>query len=485
MAALAGATVVAGAAALAGRRRRQRAAAPVADRDPRAAGVLDDRPPGVAEVVDGHRTPVPVALAGDPPATDEPATDPPADDAPATDVAVDRGPAPLDSGPAPVDEEIAAWAGAVTGRGSGATSVRAAGSDGLDGGADGALSGEAVLRLAADTTPIGDLSVADVAEAVRHAWSAEGNGRDAGPGAAGASLGHGVPAAEAAPPRPAGGPALPRRLEEPAAPTGRRPWALVGAVVALALAVVLGVGVAGLGDGGSSGGEVETATPSDDDPVPPSQATTVPTTVPAPLTAAEAFPATADRLNAAGSFNYAGTVSATDVSHVRPMLWLSVESTVEGQVALAAGRSREVAVAADGRAAETVTDGPRVLGRRADAREALAALPFELVPGLSGEGPPVRGAALLPTWLAGAVGPADAAPDEAGRRRFSATIPAAVFGPIVRERAPVDVTVLLTVDAAGTPARVEISAPPADDPPLRLVFDLTALGAPVDIQPPA
>jgi hypothetical protein len=220
-----------------------------------------------------------------------------------------------------------------------------------------------------------------------------------------------------------------------------------------------------------------------DDSVPTSAAG-VTTTHAAPVSAATAFAAAADRITAAGTFSYSGTVSATDVSHVRPMLWLSVDSTVEGQVSLPDGRLHETATTADGRVAETVAVGRQVWGRQADGGDALAAVPYETVPTLSGAEPPARGAVLLPSWLAAAVGPADAPADQSGRRRVSATIPAAALGRIERGRSPVDATVVLTLDAAGAPVRVEITSAPGG-PAFRLAYDLAGLGAPVDIRAPA
>jgi hypothetical protein len=269
--------------------------------------------------------------------------------------------------------------------------------------------------------------------------------------------------------------------------TSRRSRAVLGGVVALALAVGVGAVVASATGGDGPGSATSVGTEGDGTAAPPTQATadTVTTTTqPAPVTAATAFAAAAERLAAAGTFSYSGTVSATDVSHVRPMLWLSVESTIEGQVSLPAGRLHETATTSDGRVAETVTSGPQVWGRQADSREGLGAVPYETVPALSGAEPATKGAVLLPAWLASAVRPADAGPDESGRRRFSATVPAAALGQIERERAPVDATVVLTVDAAGAPVRVELTSAPGG-PALHLVYDLAGLGTPVDIQPPA
>jgi hypothetical protein len=300
-------------------------------------------------------------------------------------------------------------------------------------------------------------------------------------------------AAAATPDTHAGGPLgrpaglAPRRIRDRAGlGPSRRARAVLGGVAALALVVGVGAVVASATGGDGSGSATSTGR-AGDGAAAPTQATagtvTTATTL-APVTAATAFPAAADRLTAAGTFSYTGSVSATDVSHVRPMLWLSVESAVEGQVSLAAGRLHETATTTDGRVAETVTSGPQVWGRRADNRDDLAAVPYETVPVLSDAEPATKGAVLLPSWLASAVGPADAGPDESGRRRFSATVPAAVLGAVERQRPPVDATVVLTVDAAGAPVRVEITSAPGG-PTLHLVYDIAGLGAPVDIQPPA
>jgi hypothetical protein len=91
--------------------------------------------------------------------------------------------------------------------------------------------------------------------------------------------------------------------------------------------------------------------------------------------------------------------------------------------------------------------------------------------------------ARLPEWLATAVDPLDAGADGQGRRLYQATIPAEVLGVIERERAPVGATVLLTLDGAGDPVRVELTAAPGG-PTFHLVFEVTGLGEPVAITPP-
>ena len=278
-----------------------------------------------------------------------------------------------------------------------------------------------------------------------------------------------------------GGPASSRA---PRLPGGRRTGL---AVAVAAVALVLGGGAIVAGSGGDGSGDDRTATASTGGTV----ATTA-TTLP-PVTADNAFAAAAERLTTAGSFSYSGTVSATDVSNVRPMFWLAVSSTVEGQVATSSHRLQEVAATSDGAAAETVAVGESVWGRRGPSVEALAGLPFEPIPGLSGPRPgagdpalvpPARGAALLPAWLAAATAASDVGPDEQGRLRFQATLPAAALGEIERQRPAVDATVVLTLDATGVPVRVEVTSAP-DGPAMHLVYDIAGLGQPVTIEPPA
>lgn len=268
-------------------------------------------------------------------------------------------------------------------------------------------------------------------------------------------------------------------------PPGGRRTGLAAAIAAVAL--LLGGGAIVAGTGGDGAGDDRTATASTGGTV-PTTATTLP-----PVSADNAFAAAAERLTTAGSFSYSGTVSATDVSSVRPMFWLAVSSTVEGQVATASHRLHEVAVTSGGAAAETVAVGESVWGRRGASVEALAELPFEPIPGLSGPRPgagdpalvpPARGAALLPAWLAAVAGPTEVGPDEQGRRRFQATIPAAALGEIERQQPAVDATVVLTLDPTGVPVRVEVTSSPAG-PAMHLVYDIAGLGQPVTIEPPA
>jgi len=272
--------------------------------------------------------------------------------------------------------------------------------------------------------------------------------------------------------RPEGGAHVPQHVATPP----RRTRRVVAGVATLVLVVGGGAAVAaGLGDDD----------PDRADPVPTTggEPPETATTTTAPVAAPQAFDLAARRLTDAGTFSYTGSVSATDVSQARPMLWLAVESTLTGQVATSTGRVHEVATTADGTSAETVVDGPRVWGRRATTPDGLAAEAYEVLPGLSDDGRPVKGLALLPTWLDAAVDPQDAGQDQLGRRVLRATLPAEVFGVIERERTPVAATLLLTNDAAGNPVRVEITSAP-DGPPFHLAVDLTGLGDPVTITTP-
>jgi len=199
---------------------------------------------------------------------------------------------------------------------------------------------------------------------------------------------------------------------------------------------------------------------------------------------AEAFAGAASRLEAAGTFAYQGTVSASDVSAVRPSLWLAVDITVEGEASLAGGRVHEIAVAENGQATETVVAGFEVFGRSARSRDLLVDESYEGIPELSRPEPATKGAAGLVGWLVGVAEPTAAGVDGQGRRVYRGVIPAAVLGPTERGRPAVDAEVLLTLDRAGDPVHVDITTVPGG-PPLHLAFDLSGLGAPVDIEPPA
>ena len=248
--------------------------------------------------------------------------------------------------------------------------------------------------------------------------------------------------------------------------------------VGLALVVALGAGVG-----------LFVATRDDDRPDTDVEARVTTSVEPTTTTAIdelspqEAFAQAADRLVAGDSFGYAGTTSAIDVSHVRPGLWLAVDLTVEGEVVTSAESVHEIAVDGGGRAIETVSEGPVVWGRLATSREALPDATYLPITEESGGQAAGKGAALLPAWLDSTVDRQDAGTDGRGNRVLRATLPASVLGEIVDGRPAGDASVLLTLDAAGDPVRVEVTSVPAG-PPLRLALDLLRIGEPVVIDLP-
>jgi hypothetical protein len=256
--------------------------------------------------------------------------------------------------------------------------------------------------------------------------------------------------------------------------------ALVGVVVAGGVVIVLGVGALVMAGTGSEGTDAATDTTTPREGTVTTEASTTTTTVVAPQ---EAFGSAAGRLEAAGTFAYAGSVSASDVSAVRPSLWLAVDLTVEGEASLADGRVHEVAVAGNGRATETVVAGVEVWGRSARTREGLVGQGYEGIPELSRPEPATKGVASLARWLAAVEEPVAAGVDGQGRRLYRGTLPAAVLGPTERGRRAVDAEVLLAMDRAGVPVHVEITTV-AGGPPMHMVLELSGLGAPVVIEVP-
>jgi hypothetical protein len=310
--------------------------------------------------------------------------------------------------------------------------------------------------------------------------------RAASPHAARASTPAPRPAPEPAP-TPAPAPPSEPRAGEPRhlAPSRSRRGGKRLATAGLALVAVVASGVAVAAARGSGTPEPPGAAgPAEPRAGTAATSPATPTTVPPPPGPAQAFAQAAARLRQVGSFGYRGTVSATDVSVARPARWLAVELTVDGQVVVATARLHEVAVAEDGRAAETVAAGAQVWGRSAASREALAAEGYELIPALSGADPAARGAALLPDWLAAVTAPAAAGTDALGRTAYRGTLPAAVLGPVERERPAVDAEVVVSLDPAGDPARVELTGV-AGGPRFHVALDLSRLGAPLTIDAPA
>jgi hypothetical protein len=200
------------------------------------------------------------------------------------------------------------------------------------------------------------------------------------------------------------------------------------------------------------------------------------------LPAEQAFRQASRQLEEAGTFAYRGTSQATDVSPVRPGLWLGVELTVEGEVDLWSNRMREVAVLADGQTSETVTDGTTVWSKLAASREGLAGTPYQTVGGLAGDEPQRMGAALLPAWLDATVDRQEALPGGNGRE-YRATVPAEVIGQVETGRSAVEAQILLRLDATGDPVHIQVTTAPSG-PPLHLAFDISRVGTPVAITAP-
>lgn len=278
-----------------------------------------------------------------------------------------------------------------------------------------------------------------------------------------------IPAEDIAPAPPWEALPPPPPLPPPADPDDpRRWWPLAAGAAAAVVLVVAAFTVTGGDDEPSDvvADETEAGTATSDRPS---------TTLVDDLTPDAAFEQAAARLEAAGSFAYRGSSLATDVSPVRPGLWLKVELTTSGDVDLRSGRLHDVGETTDGRVTETVTDGVTVWGRLADSRDDLPDVDF-LTVGDPTVPPRRRGAALLPTWLQASIDREELT----GGRRFRATIPAAVFGEVEDGRPAVDAELLLTLDASGDPLHIEITNGP-DGPPLHLALDLTALSRPVDI----
>lgn len=263
----------------------------------------------------------------------------------------------------------------------------------------------------------------------------------------------------------------------------RRMLLFVG--VAVAVALLLGLAVVVLGGGGEDGdGQREQAAPAAGDRASTDAGTggSTATTPVAQLSPAQAFAQAGQRLQAGGTFAYEGTSSATDVSPVRPGPWMGVDLTVEGQVQLLTPRLFERATAADGTVGETVTDGVTIWGRSAASFDALTETGLQRLYALPEPTPAKVGALLLPQWLTSSTGATDAGTDDQGRRTFRATLPANVLGSIEDGQAPAAAVVVLTLDQQGNPAHLEVTT--ESGPPLRLVYDILAIGQDMPIQIP-
>ena len=194
-----------------------------------------------------------------------------------------------------------------------------------------------------------------------------------------------------------------------------------------------------------------------------------------------AFYGATHRLLPAGSFAYRGEVHAAEQSPFRPGERMAGDATVEGGVVLEHGLSHDIAVDASGRAAETVTSGPKVWIRSASTVDGLGTAPWAVRTSV-GLPLPLLGTAAVTYLLLSARDPRPLAPDPAGRCVIRASMPA------VDRRDPyadlsVGVDLLVTLDEDGNFARIVVTSAP-DDPELVLDLDITQIGEPQAIAPP-
>jgi hypothetical protein len=209
--------------------------------------------------------------------------------------------------------------------------------------------------------------------------------------------------------------------------------------------------------------------------------------------AQRAFARASRRLQVAGSFAYQGTVHAPGPSDARPAQAPAPDVAVDGQVLLPL-RTHDVAVDAQGRAAETVTVGPSIWQRSASTEDGLAAATYAFAGDVTswngGVVPVGAGAARLPGWLEATV---DRRPAErtarSGLEVYAGTLPADRLGAVQRGGPPVRGEVELTVDRDDVPLRVVIEAfrnehGATSRPVWRLAVDISGLGDPVTIDLP-
>jgi hypothetical protein len=212
-----------------------------------------------------------------------------------------------------------------------------------------------------------------------------------------------------------------------------------------------------------------------------------------------AFAQAVQRFGRAGSFAFRGTLHVAGPSRLRPGEWLADEATIEGAVRLPQSITREVAVGGEGRAAETVTSGPRVWGRAAPSAGELVGAAWAVVGPFdaslrdgserSESWPSRLGMALVVDLLRWAGEAREQAPDAGGRRVLAATVPEDRNG----ERRYGDVlaggTVTVTLDDAGDIVHVVVAST-EPDPELVLDVDIERLGeadvvSPADVGEPA
>ncbi len=282
-----------------------------------------------------------------------------------------------------------------------------------------------------------------------------------------------------------------------AAAPGAGPWSLPGATHyratvsaglrrprrrgwVLALAAVLSAGaVAAVFAGVTSSGRDDRA--DRDDPADGGAPAAPPATVAAEERGAgpdQAIARAALALERAGTFAYHGEVRADGETAARPGVHLEGSLTVDGYVSFPA-RSVETAVG-EGGAVETLISGRGVWVRRAADAPGLASAPWSLAQ----EGDGALGLTALADWMRMTVDRREGSVDDAGLRTYSGSLTEDEAGGLIGDAAPGAAGgLIVTVDAAGAPVRVELSVT-ARGRGLELALDLDGLGGRVDIAPP-
>ena len=239
----------------------------------------------------------------------------------------------------------------------------------------------------------------------------------------------------------------------------RRWWAVVGGAVSVLVVAGVGVAVAGGGDAGADergagagAGDTEVVA---GEPAGRDGDTT--TTQPAEeVTPQQAFPLASRRLEAAGTYAYAGT-ARWDMPPRREARDLSLV-TIEGEVILPDRAYERLSSPEDQFVVETTATADTVLSRQADlAIEDITTLPYTdaLTAGQYGDTAFYAGGARLTSWLTATQDRVDAGVDGEGRRVFSATVPDGRLAVAGNETTgPAELR--LTLDAADDPALVEV-----------------------------
>jgi len=193
----------------------------------------------------------------------------------------------------------------------------------------------------------------------------------------------------------------------------------------------------------------------------------------------DAFYQALNRLGQAGAFAYRGDVHAVGYSVFRPAGQPALDVRVEGAVLMEHGLSRDVAVDAMGRAAETVTSGPTVWSRSAATAEALDTAEWQLTPS---DGTTIQGTTAVALMVVMAGDPQEEPRDASGRRVIRGTLPAGDQR-VGASELLAGAELLLTLDDDGDIVHMVVASAP-EDPQLRLELDITRIGESQAIVPP-